>query len=135
MSAGLHGDISKIRSLERSIRELPRVLGAKVAAAAAAKITEMNRATFAAGQNAYGDRWLPGVDGKDVDLRATGTLAGSISYHAAGTRLRAHLGPPYAKYVVGKRPVLPTGKLPLKMAEALRVTTSAVIGSELGKGG
>lgn len=131
MSAGLKGDISKIRSLERSIRELPRVVGAKVATAAADKITAMNRATFAAGQNAYGDPWLPGIDGKSVDLKETGALAASIAYRATGTRLRAHLGPPYAKYVVGKRPVLPTGRLPIKMAAALHTTTSAVIRAEL----
>ena len=133
MTVGLKGDISKIRGLERSIRDLPKVVGAKVAAAAAAKITEMNRVTFNAGQNAYGDPWLPMSDGERATLKKSGILAGSIAYVATGTRLRAHLGPSYAKYVVGKRPVLPTGKLPLKMAEALRVTTSAVIQAELGK--
>lgn len=135
MSAGLKGDIGKIRSLERSIRDLPRVLGAKVATAVADKITAMNRATFAAGQNAYGDPWLPGISGERVDLKETGTLAGSIAYRATGTKLRAHLGPPYAKYVVGKRPVLPTGKLPLKMAAAVHATAVSVIRAELGKGG
>lgn len=132
MSAGLRGDLSRIRALERSIRELPRVVGAKVAAAAADQITAMNRATFAAGRNAYGDPWLPGTDGQPVDLKETGALAASIAYRSAGTRLRAHLGPRYAKYVVGKRPVLPTGRLPLKMSEALRVTTARVIRAELG---
>jgi hypothetical protein len=131
MTAGLKGDISKIRSLERSIRELPRVVGAKVATAVAATITAMNRATFSAGQNAYGDPWLPGVGGDPVDLRESGALAKAIAYVAIGTRLRARLGPAYAKYQVGRRPVLPTGKLPLRMAAAVRAAADVVIRAEI----
>jgi hypothetical protein len=135
MSAGLKGDISKIRSLEKAISELPRVLGAKVATAVAAKITAMNRATFSAGQNAYGDPWLPSVGGDSVDLRQSGALANAIAYVAIGTRLRARLGPAYAKYQVGRRPVLPTGKLPLRMAAAVKEAADAFIRADLGKAG
>lgn len=132
MSAGLKGDIGKLRELERSIRELPRVLGAKVATAAASRITSLARGTFNAGENAYGDTWAPGADGQRVTLRKSGALADGVSFVATGTRLRAHLGPSYAKYQVGKRSVFPRGKLPLSYVEAIRATTNAIIRAELG---
>ena len=135
MSAGLTGDIGKIRLLEKSIRDLPRVIGAKVAASAALEISRLARATFYAGQNAYGDRWLPGYDGKPVDLRETGALAGGVAYVATGTKLRARLGPAYAKYVIGKRPIFPTGKLPLAYQAALHADAVRVIRGELAKAG
>ena len=134
MSAGLKGDIGKLRALERSIRDLPRVVGAKVATASASTITDLARGTFNASENAYGDAWAPGADGQKVDLRKSGALAGGVSYVASGTRLRARLGPSYAKYQIGKRPIFPRGKLPISYVEAIRATTNQVIRSEL-KGG
>jgi len=134
MSAGLKGDIGKLRALERSIRELPRTVGAKVATACASTITDLARATFSAGENAYGDTWAPGADGQKVDLRESGALAGGIAYVASGTRLRARLGPSYAKYQIGKRPIFPRGRLPVSYVEAIRAATNRVIRSEL-KGG
>lgn len=130
--SGLKGDIGKLRSLERSIRELPRVVGQKVATVAAAEITALGRGTFNAGKNAYGDTWEPGADGKPVTLNKSGRLAAGISYVAIGTRLRARLGPSYAKYQVGRRPVFPGSKLPVSYNEALRKKTNAVIEAELG---
>jgi hypothetical protein len=132
--SGLRGDIGKLRALERSIRDLPRTVGAKVATAAAGKITELARETFNASENAYGDAWAPGEDGQRVTLRDSGALAGGVSYVATGTRLRAQLGPRYAKYQVGKRPIFPRGKLPLKYVAAIREASNAVITAEL-KGG
>jgi hypothetical protein len=134
MSAGLRGDIGKIRTLERAIRELPRVVGAQLATASATTITTLARQTFAAGQNAYGDTWAPGYDGKRVDLRETGRLASGVKYVAIGTRLRAALPVDYAKFVVGKRPIFPTGKLPLAYSEALRANAAKIIGAELARG-
>lgn len=135
MSAGLKGDIGKLRALERSMRELPRVLGAKVATAAAGTITDLARATFNAGENAYGDTWEPGVDGHKVTLRKSGAIARDVAYVATGTRLRARLGPSYSKYQVGKRPIFPRGKLPVSYVEAIRQSTNAVIAAELKGGG
>jgi hypothetical protein len=131
--SGLKGNISYLRSLERSIRELPRVIGHKVAAAAAAEITAMARATFNAGRNAYGDKWDPGADGRPVTLKKSGRLAAGVSYVAIGTRLRSRLGPAYAKYQVGKRPVLPRGKLPVSYDAALKKRANQVIAAELGR--
>jgi hypothetical protein len=132
MSAGLRGDISKIRALERSLRELPRVVGAKVATAAASAITTLAHATFATSSNPYGDPWDPGKDGQTVTLRKSGRLA-QFAYIAIGTRLRAQLGPKYARYQVGRRPILPRNgsRMPAKYAATLRAKSSEVIRAEL----
>ena len=131
--SGLRGDLSKLRALEKSLRELPRVVGAKVAAASAATITTMARATFAAGENAYGDEWEPGADGERVTLRKSGRLA-QFAYVAIGTRLRAQLGPKYARYQVGKRPILPRNgaRLPVAYVATLRAKAGEIIRAELG---
>lgn len=132
MSAGLKGDLSKLRRLEQSLRELPRVVAIKVAAAAADKITELARQTFGAGENAFGDTWHPGKEGQHVTLRRSGAIAAGVRYVAIGTRLRAQLGPRYAKYQVGKRPIFPRSALPASWIEAIRAETSKVIAAEMG---
>ena len=133
--SGLRGDIGKIRALERSIRELPRVVGARVATASAEAITGLAHATFARGANAYGDPWEPGKDGERVTLRKSGRLA-QFAYVSTGTLLRTRLGPPYAKYQVGKRPILPRNgaRMPVSYAAAIHKRATAIIADELGKG-
>ena len=125
------GDFSKLRGIERTLRELPRVVGAKVAAAAAQTITDLARRTFDAGENAFGDTWQPGAHGQKVTLRKSGALA-RFSYVATGTRLRAALGPRWARYQVGKRPILPRSSLPVAYRQALRAKTNEVIAREIG---
>jgi len=131
--SGLRGDLGKLRALEKSLRELPRVVGAKVATASAGVITSLARGTFNEGKNAYGDAWAPGADGDPVTLRKTGRLA-QFAYVAIGTRLRAQLGPKYAKYQVGRRPILPRNgaRLPLAYVATLRAKASGIIRAELG---
>ncbi len=133
--SGLKGDLSKIRGLEKSLRELPRVVGMKVATASASAITSLARATFNAGENAYGDAWDPGADGEPVDLQKTGRLA-QFAYVAIGTRLRAQLGPKYARYQVGRRPIFPRSgaRLPIAYVATLRAKANEIIRAELGGG-
>lgn len=130
--SGLKGDVGKLRGLERAIRDLPTTIGHKVARVAAAEITSMARGTFNAGKNAYGDTWDPGADGKRVTLKKSGRLAAGVSYVAIGSRLRARLGPSYAKYQVGRRPVFPGKKLPISYNAALAKRTTEIIEAELG---
>jgi hypothetical protein len=127
----MRGDLSKLRALERNLRDLPRVVGAKVAIATAQTITDLARKTFAAGENAFADTWAPGMHGQKVTLRKSGALA-RFSYVAVGTRLRAALGPRYARYQVGKRPVFPRSRLPVAYVQALRAKSNEVIQRELG---
>lgn len=134
MSAGLKGNIGTIRNLQRNLAELPRVLGAKVALAAVNVITDRARATFAAGQNAYGDPWLPGHDGEKVTLRKSGAIAAGVKYVAFGTRIRSVLSASHAKYQVGRRPVLPTGALPPAYAADIEAAVNRVAAAELARG-
>jgi hypothetical protein len=133
VTSGLVGDIGKLRRLEQSLRELPRVVGQKVATASARTITSLAHATFDAGENAYGDTWAPGAHGQRVTLRKSGRLA-SFAFVAVGTRLRARLGPKYAKFQVGRRPVFPRqgARLPTSYVDALRLAAAEVIRAELG---
>ncbi len=130
--SGLKGDLSKLRGLEKSLRELPRVVGMKVATASAGEITSLARATFNASENAYGDAWAPGADGERVDLQKTGRLA-QFAYVAIGTRLRAQLGPKYARYQVGRRPIFPRSgaRLPIAYVATLRAKANEIIHAEL----
>lgn len=127
---------SKTATLEKFARELaklPRVLAAKVAERAAERITELGRETFEQQQDAYGNEWEPGHDGKTVDLVESGALENNLKYVAIGTKLRSSLGVPYAKYQIGKRPVYPKGTLPPAYVEELQRTAVEVIKEELGK--
>jgi hypothetical protein len=129
----LRGDISKLRALEKSLRELPTTVAFRVAEASAATITRLARGTFDAGQNPYGDDWDLGKEGEQVRLRRTGRLAGDVEYVATGTKLRARLGPKYAIYQVGRRPVFPRNgsRLPVAYVNALKAKAAEIIESEL----
>ena len=129
--SGLRGDLSKLRGIERSFRELPRVVGAKVATAVAGELTDLMRRTFNASENAYGDPWAYGKEGQRVTMRKSGALAADVGFVAIGTRLRGKLGPRYAKYQVGPRPVFPRKKLPVAWVAAIQAAASKVIRAEL----
>lgn len=126
-------DVASIRRLEKSLKEIPRTVAIKIAASTASLITDLARKTFAQSQNAYGDPWLPGMRGQTVTLVRTGKLARAIQYVAVGTKLRARLGPKHAKYQVGKRPVLPRGKLPIAYGEIIRANANRIISEAMGK--
>lgn len=134
MSAGLKGNVGTLRNLQRNMENLPRVLAAKACLAVVNVITQRAQATFAAGQNAYGDEWLSGYDGRRVTLRKSGAIASGVKYVAFGTRMRSVLGAFHAKYQVGRRPVLPTGALPPSYAAALNDAVARVADAELARG-
>jgi len=131
--SGLKGNLGKLRELERGLRDLPRTLAIKVAARSASAITDLARATFAAGENAYGDPWESGAHGERVSLHRSGKLAAGVAYIAIGTKLRAKLGPSYAKYQIGKRPVFPRAgaHLPIAYVGTLRAKAGEIIRADL----
>ncbi len=110
---------SNLREFSAKLGGLSTVLAHRVAAASADKITELSRGTFDASQDTYGTPWAPGADGKPVDLEETGALKSKLSYVATGSKIRCSLGVKYAKYQIGKRPVIPRGALPKSYVEAL----------------
>lgn len=132
MSAGLKGDIRKLRDLERAIKyELPLVIGEKVATACAHVISTMARATFEASEDAFGEPWQLSDTGDVVDLNESGALASGVRYTAIGTKLRAQLGPKYAKYQVGLRAVFPRSALPMDYVKAIDKISREIITAEL----
>jgi hypothetical protein len=134
VSAGLKGNIGTLRNLQRNMENLPRVLAGKVCLAAVNVITQRAQSTFAAGQNAYGDPWVSGYDGRAVTLRKSGALASGVKYVSFGTRMRSVLGAAHAKYQVGRRPVLPTGALPPSYDATLQDAVGRVAAAELARG-
>lgn len=133
---GLIGDVNKIRAIEKAFLRFPKVAARILTKRVASKITALGRATFNAGQNAYGDEWEPLADGSPATLVRSGALAKGVEYVANGRLLRARLGPRYAKYVIGKRPIFPQkkAKLPPSYNAAIRETLPSVIVDML-KGG
>jgi hypothetical protein len=127
--------LSSLAKFSANLRTLPTVVAQKVAAAAAPLLTEAARETFGASEDAYGDSWSPGADGKKVTLKASGRLASKIHYVAIGTKLRVALGVSYAKYQVFRRPVTPRQgeALPVAYVAALSEATAKVCRQEMGK--
>jgi hypothetical protein len=118
-----------LAKLSAKLRELPRVLAQRVAAAAAPAISTVAKSSFARGEDPHGVPWVPGADGQKVTLRRTGALERFVHYVAIGTKLRVVLGVPYAKYQIGRRPVFPKqgGALPKPYAAALERASGETI--------
>jgi hypothetical protein len=131
--SGLTGDLSTLKSFTASLRELPRTLAIQVAAEAAPALTEAARATFDAGEDAYGVSWMPSASGQSVTLKKSGALAQGIQYVAIGTKLRVKLPVSYAKYQLGRRPAFPRQgePLPASYVAALKAATDRVIHAAL----
>lgn len=122
-----------LSDFSKKLASLPRVVAIKIAEAAAPALTEAARATFDAGEDAFGVAWAPRADGASVTLKKSGALAGGITYVATGTRLRVRLGVPYAKYQLGRRPAFPRqgDPLPASYTAALAAATAKVIAAEV----
>lgn len=131
--SGLRGDTSKLSKLASAMKALPVRVSQAVAARVAPELTSRARASFAAQENPYGDTWAPGVDGNAVTLRKSGTLFSGVRFTAIGTRVRAVLGAPYAKYQVGKRKVLPSGgsKMPSDWSAAIEDIVQQEVSKDL----
>jgi hypothetical protein len=131
----LAGSPASIAKFAAGLRRLSRVVAQKVTEAAAPALTELGLATFDASEDAYGDSWAIGADGRRVTLDRTGALKSTLRYVAIGTRLRVALGVPYAKYQIGKRPVFPAqgGELPVAYSEALAKSSADAVREELAR--
>ncbi len=125
--------MSSLKDFADKLRNLPRVVAIKVAAAAAPALTEAALSTFNAGEDAYGVGWAPGSEGQKITLKKSGNLAKYVHFVSVGTKLRVALGVKYAKYQVGKRPITPRQgePLPKAYADALKASADAVIRAEL----
>ena len=120
---------ANLKTFAASLRELPRVVGHRVAAACAPVLTSLVLETSRSSADAYGAAWAPGESGQVVTLRKSGALLDGVRYVAIGQKLRLALTTKYAKYQVGRRPVTPRQgeALPPAYARAFRTTARRVI--------
>jgi hypothetical protein len=125
--------VKSLSQFANDLRRLPRVVAIKVAAQAAAPLTDAAKATFDAGETPYGIAWQPGAKGQKVTLHKSGALEQQIRYVAIGTKLRVALGVAYAKFQIGKRAVFPRqgGELPDAYVQVLERTAARVCKEEL----
>jgi hypothetical protein len=105
--------IGNLKKLAKAMREVPKVLAQRVAGKVAPDLTAKARASFAAGENVYGDARPAGVNGSPLTLERTGATKASIRFVSVGTIVRASLGTKYARYLVGKYKILPASGSPM----------------------
>ncbi|HEU4431453.1 MAG TPA: hypothetical protein VFT98_22020 [Myxococcota bacterium] len=118
----LKGDTRNLRRLNKSLAQLPTVLGQQVARKAAAEITGLAQASFAAGQTVYGDERPTGKAGNALSLVETGFTRDNLRFVSdGGTKIRASLGRRYVKYLIGKYVILPIGNAALPFAWSSRL--------------
>jgi hypothetical protein len=128
-------DTSSLSRFEKSLRDLPKGLGIRIAEKAAPAITALAKASFDSGEDPYGVPWAPSVDGDRVDLRDKGDLEKHVRYVANGTKIRVALGVPHAKYQIGKRPIFPrVGLLPVAYQRKLDEIVREEMGAAMIKG-
>jgi hypothetical protein len=121
--------IRSLAHLSEILRTKPRAVAQEVTRRVAPAITQLARETYNASEDAYGNPWVPGVDGKPVDLYDSGDMFKTLFYVPEGTKVRVRLSVSYAKYQIGKRHIFPTqgGLLPASYsAEISRIAVDVI---------
>jgi hypothetical protein len=116
------GTLHLKRFVNQQLAGLKTEVAQKAAAEIADEITRQARASFDGGQTVYGDARPTGVHGP-LSLVKTGTTRDSLRFSSdGGTKVRAVLGNPYMKYLIGKYVILPIGNaaLPFSWLTAIR---------------
>jgi hypothetical protein len=124
---GLRGDLSSLKRMKQTLKDLPRTVAVDVAKRAAPALTDLTQEAFSGGRNVYGDaRPVSKVDGSALTLERTGATKGQLRFVQVGTIVRCVLGPKYARYLIGRYGVLPNGSLPVgwsvKLGEIVKAT-------------
>lgn len=112
------------------------VIAQRVAARAAGAITSLAQASFASGETVYGDARPEGKRGA-LTLVRSGFTRDSLRFASdGGTKIRAVLGQPYVKYLIGKYVILPIGNaaLPFAWSSRLRVLVREEAEKQLSQG-
>ena len=110
--------ITSINKLKAAIRTMPQRMRRAVALDAAGYLDIEVRQQFAVGETVFRTPRPLGTDGQKLALVKSGTVRGKLGFKADETVIRANLGTPYAKYLIGKYQILPQ-KLPAAWAEYL----------------
>jgi hypothetical protein len=122
--AGLRGNLASISKLRRDLKEFPLSLAYAVAQKAGPELSTLTRAAYKGGRTVYGDSRPAGKYGP-LDLERSGRTVASLRFEANGSQVRAVLGTPWAKYLIGKYRVLPMGFIPVEWSRALAAIVKA----------
>ena len=122
---------SKLQQIAAAMRGLPRTLAIDAAKKVAPDLTEKATTAFDAGVTVYGDARPDGKTGP-VTLHKTGALEAGLKFTSVGTRVRAVLTVPYAKFNV-RFGILPRGGsvMPTAWSESIDGIITAAIKSAL----
>lgn len=90
-------------------------VGQRIAELGAKALTARMQSDFDAGETAYGDSRPDGFHGP-VTVVKSGKLRSYLSFAATGRRIRCVLAVPYARFMVGRFKVLPSGSASLPYA-------------------
>jgi hypothetical protein len=122
---GLKGKPETLDSWKKRIQKAPIELAQKVASDSAPKITNLARGAYDSGRKVWGELRPPGAGGRRLTLKRTGDTYGTVRFVAIGTIMRCVLGTPYARYLIGKYGILPSGAIPYQWGAAIRETVEA----------
>jgi hypothetical protein len=105
----LRGDLGTLRALRNSIASMPVTLSHAVAARVAPNLTEQAQASYDSGQTVYGAARPLSIKGEPLTLVETGTVRSQLKFNALGTKVTVSIGPNYARFLIGKYGILPSG--------------------------
>jgi hypothetical protein len=88
-------------------------------------LTQLARDAHVARRSVYGESRPVGVSGEVLDLEVSGATARDLRFVANGTIVRAVLGTPYARFLIGKYSILPNGAIPAEWSARLRALVAA----------
>lgn len=118
---GLKGNIGTIRKLKKNIKAMPRSVAHAVAKKTGPVLNFKTRRAFTLGQNVYGGAWPKSrTDGQQLTLVESGAVSRMLAFAVAGSKIRAVLGPKYAKYLIGRYGILPNGAMPTTWERAIQ---------------
>lgn len=106
---GVSGDFATLAQIKQRVQQAPIVIAQNVARQGAPEITSLAKRAYESGQTVYGDARPTGKGGRPLTLRRTGATAQTVQFVAIGTIMRCVLGTDYARYLIGKYGILPSG--------------------------
>ncbi len=131
--SGVRGSTSTLRKLSKTLRSISAVAAVKIAKKAAPPLTGEFAGDFDAGLTAHGDPRPLGVEGNALSLVQSGDTRRDIKFTSdGGTKIRAVLGTKYAKYLIGKYGILPSGTLPTEWQKLLAKVSEAELDRLMG---
>lgn len=107
--SSLKGDPRRLGALAQMFRELPQKLASDVAERGAPALTGDLQGNFDSGASAYGKAFVS-KDGRPLTLKKTGATDAALRFTHAGTVMTTPALPGYARYLIGKYGILPSGK-------------------------